>query len=114
MGPASCARLESLLAAAAATVAFAFTPIALAEPAVFFGCAFANGAGVALMGNAMAILSLLDGSRAPKGTKRRGAAMTLCIIGIVFCIGAIVTLAVLWLWLPEVVAYTPLWSSADQ
>lgn len=101
----------SLLAAALSTVTFAFTGIALAGPAVFFGYAFAIGVGVALMGNAMSILSLLDGRRAPKGTERRGSAMTLGLVGLVLCSGAIVTLVVLWLLLPGAVAYTPLWSS---
>ena len=89
----------------------AFTGIALAGPAVFFGYAFAIGAGVALMGIAMSVLSLQNGRHAPKGTKRRRTAIWLGSVGIVMCSSAIFTLLALWLWLPGEVAYTPLWSA---
>lgn len=101
----------ALVAAAVATVAFAFTPVAIAEPAVFFGYAFAIGVGVALMGLAMSILSLLEGRGSSTGARRRGAAIGLGILGIVLCSGAIVTLVALWLWLPGAVAYTPFGST---
>jgi hypothetical protein len=104
----------SLLVAAAATVGFAFTPIAIAGPSHLFGYAFAIGAGVALMGIAMSILSLLDGRSAPKGTRRRSTAIGLGVVGIVLCSAAIATLFALWLWLPGAVAYTPFGSTTTQ
>lgn len=104
----------SLLVAAAATVAFAFTPIVLAGPSYLFGYAFAIGAGVALMGIAMSILSLLDGKSAPNGTRRRSAAIGLGVVGIVLCSAAIVTLFALWVWLPGAGAYTPFGSTTTQ
>jgi MFS family permease len=101
----------ALVAAAVATVAFAFTPLAIAEPAVFFGYAFAIGIGMALMGLAMSVLSLLEGRSSSTAARRRGAAIGLGILGIVLCGGAIATLVALWLWLPGAVAYTPFGST---
>jgi hypothetical protein len=101
----------SLLVAAAATVAFAFTPIAIAGPSYLFGYAFAIGAGVALMGLAMSVSSIVDGRNASKGARRRGAAIGLGAVGAVLCSGSIVTLVALWLWLPGVGAYTPFGST---
>lgn len=63
----------SLLVAAAATVAFAFTPTMLAGAGYVLGYAFAIGGGVALMGVSMSIVSLRDGRGASKGTPRRAA-----------------------------------------
>lgn len=100
----------ALLLAAVATVAFAFTPVPLAGPAVYFGYAFAIGAGAGLLGIAMSVWSLVDGRSAPSGAARRGAAIGLGISGIVLCSAAVVSLAALWLWLQGNSGYTPLWS----
>lgn len=103
----------SLVVAAGATVAFAFTPIVIAGPGYLFGYAFAIGAGVAMMGMAMSVLSLLDGRSAPKGTPRRAAAIGLGVVGMVLCAGAIATLLVMWVWLPGAGAYTPFGSTTQ-
>lgn len=103
----------SVLVAAGATVAFAFTPIAIAGPSYLFGYASAIGAGVALVGIAMSVLSLLDGRNAPKGTPRRAAAIGLGVVGLVLCSVAIVTLVVLWLWLTGAGVYTPFGSTTQ-
>lgn len=86
-------------------------PIAVAGPSYLFGYAFAIGAGVALMGLAMSVSSVVDGRNASKGARRRGAAIGLGVVGAVLCGGSIITLVALWLWLPGVGAYTPFGST---
>ena len=103
----------SFVVAAGATVVFAFTPIVISGPSYLFGYAFAIGPGVALMGMAMSVRSLLDGRNAPRGTPRRSAAIGLGVTGMVLCSAAIVSLLMLWLWLPGAGAYTPFGSTTQ-
>ena len=87
-----------------------FTPIPLAGPEVWFGSAFAIGAGVALIGVASSVRSLREGTTAPLNAPRRRGAIGIGIAGIVLCGSALFLLFALWLWLPSHTDFSPLWS----